>query len=159
MVLAMFQADVPLLDLVLRAVVVYGFVSVMLRLGGNKQLGDMYPADLVLILLVSNSVQNSMNAGDNSLVGGLVSAAVLFLINYLISKGSNRFKFLSRVLEGTPKILVHNGKLNSELLKKENLSREELLRALRANGLVSIDQARYVILEPNGKFSVIPLEK
>src|SRR5512142_3409239 len=107
----MLNVAVPIWELVLRSVVVYGFLILILRLTGKRQVGQLAPFALVLLLVLSNAVQNSMNAGDNSLVGGLVSAATLVGLNYGVGALTFRSKRLEAVIEGRPQVLIHNGKL------------------------------------------------
>lgn len=104
----MFHIAVAWWELVVRAAVVYVFLLVLLRLTGKRQVGQLAPFDLVLLLVLSNAVQNSMNAGDNSLIGGLVSAATLVLLNYLVAFATWRNKKLETLIEGKPEILIHN---------------------------------------------------
>src|SRR5215831_17936089 len=107
----MLNLAVPIWELILRSVVVYGFLLVLLRLTGKRQVGQLAPFDLVLLLVLSNAVQNSMNGGDNSLVGGLISATVLVALNFAIGYATFRSKRLEAIVEGHPQVLVHNGKL------------------------------------------------
>ena len=98
-------------ELVLRALLVYAAVLLLLRLGGKREIGQMAPFDLVLLLLVSNAVQNAMNAGDNSLTAGLILAVSLVVINYLIGLGVARSKRFATIVEGEPQLLVRDGLL------------------------------------------------
>src|SRR5437773_6947943 len=105
----MWTIDVPhWTDFIVRAVVVYGFLIVLLRLTGRRQVGQLAPFDLVLLLVLSNAVQNSMNGGDNSLVGGLLSATTLVVLNWLVGLATFRSRRLEAVIEGRPQVLVHN---------------------------------------------------
>src|SRR5215467_9457975 len=112
----MLNLAVPIWELILRSVVVYAFLLVLLRLTGKRQVGQLAPFDLVLLLVLSNAVQNSMNGGDNSLVGGLVSAATLVLLNGAIGLATYRSKRLEGLIEGRPQLLIHNGKLYDKVL-------------------------------------------
>ena len=105
----MWNLTVPLWELVLRSAVVYGFLIALLRLTGKRQIGQLAPFDLVLLLVLSNAVQNSMNGGDNSLVGGLVSAVTLVALNYGIGYATFRSKRLKGLIEGRPQVIIHNG--------------------------------------------------
>ena len=98
----MFDLAVPLWELVLRAVAVYAFLLLMLRLTGKRQVGQLAPFDFVLLLILSNAVQNSMNAGDNSLVGGLVSAATLVALNYFTGLATFRSRRIEKIVDGEP---------------------------------------------------------
>src|SRR5215475_10336116 len=107
----MWNMAVPWWELVVRSVVVYGFLLILLRVTGKRQVGQLAPFDLVLLLVLSNAVQNSMNAGYNSLIGGLLSALTLVLINFGVGLITWRSKKLASLIEGRPEILIHNGKL------------------------------------------------
>jgi len=150
----MFQMSIPWWEFLVRAVVVYGFLLVILRVGGKRQLGQLSSFDFVLILVVSNALQNSMNGGDNSLVGGLLSAAALVALNLAAAWTSRRNKKLERMLDGVPQVLIHNGTIYDRALRAENISREELEAALREAGTGQVMDVHLAILETNGKISV-----
>src|SRR5260221_14301477 len=107
----MLNLAIPIWELVLRSGVVYAFLLLLLRLTGKRQIGQLAPFDLVLLLVLSNAVQNSMNGGDNSLVGGLVSAATLVALNYGIGYATFKGKRLEGLIEGRPQVIVHNGRI------------------------------------------------
>src|SRR5512140_1675566 len=107
----MWNISVPWWELIVRSAAVYVFLLVLIRITGKRQVGQLAPFDLVLLLVLSNAVQNSMNAGDNSLVGGLISASTLIGLNYLVGVATYRSKKLESVIEGQPQVLIHNGKL------------------------------------------------
>ena len=150
----MFNLSVPLWEIALRAVVVYAFLLLLLRVGGRRQIGQLSPFDFVLVLVVSNALQNSMNGGDNSLVGGMVSAAVLVALNFAIARFASRSRKAERVLEGVPRVLMHNGRIYEEVLSSESLTHEELERALRAAGACDASEVHFAILETTGQISV-----
>src|SRR5690349_23474953 len=102
----MWNLSVPIWVLVVRSVVVYAFLIVLLRLTGKRQIGQLAPFDLVLLLVLSNAVQNSMNGGDNSLIGGLVSASTLIAMNYGIGQATFRNKRLEAIVEGRPQLII-----------------------------------------------------
>lgn len=151
----MLNMSVPWWEFVVRALVVFGFLLLALRVTGKKQIGQLAPFDLVLLLVLSNAVQNSMNAGDNSLVGGLVSAATLLALDYFFGWITFKNKRASRILEGRPEVLIHNGKIFEAALKKEYISHNTLEEALRKEGVYSIQDVHYAILENSGAISVI----
>src|SRR6476619_866579 len=103
----MFEMAVPWWEFVVRGVVVYGFLVILLRITGKRQIGQLSPFDLVLLLIISNAVQNSMNAGDNSLIGGLISAASLVAINYVLGLITFKSAKLEAIIEGRPQVLIH----------------------------------------------------
>ncbi len=152
----MWNLAVPWWELILRGVVVYGFMILLLRVTGKRQVGQLAPFDLVLLLVLSNAVQNSMNAGDNSLLGGLISATTLVAINYLVSYVTFRSKRMEAIIEGRPIVIVHNGKLFKDSLLKCQLTHHELDAALRENGCSCVSEVHMAILENNGSISVIP---
>jgi len=152
----MFHIGVPWWELVLRGVVVYAFLIVLLRLTGKRQVGQLAPFDLVLLLVLSNAVQNSMNAGDNSLIGGLLSATTLIVVNWLVGLATFRSKRLEAVIEGRPQVLIHNGVLYKDVLARAQLTRHELDAALRQNGCTCAEEVHTAVLENNGSISVTP---
>jgi uncharacterized membrane protein YcaP (DUF421 family) len=150
-----FNIAVSWWELVVRAAVVYVFLLVLLRVTGKRQVGQLAPFDLVLLLVLSNAVQNSMNAGDNSLVGGLISAATLVLLNYIVAIATWRNKKLEALIEGQPQILIHNGKLFQEVADKARLTHHEIQSALRRGGCTCVEEVHAAILENNGAISVV----
>lgn len=152
----MFNISVPWWELVVRSVVVYLFLLVILRITGKRQVGQLAPFDLVLLLVLSNAVQNSMNAGDNSLIGGLIAAATLIAINYLVAMLTFRNKRLEALVEGRPQVLVHNGRLYADAMNEARLTQHELNAALRQAGCLGLEDVRCAMLENNGSISVIP---
>ena len=155
----MWKMAIPWWEFVLRGSIVYGFLLVLLRVTGKRQVGQLAPFDLVLLLVLSNAVQNSMNAGDNSLVGGLVSATTLVGLNYLVGLATYNNKKLEAIIEGRPQLLIHNGKLFPYVLARAQLTHHELNAALRQSGCNCVDDVQSAILENNGSISVVPRHK
>jgi len=151
----MWNIAVPWWELIVRGVVVYAFLLALLRLTGKRQVGQLAPFDLVLLLVLSNAVQNSMNAGDNSLVGGLISATTLVGLNYLVGLATYRSKRLEAIVEGRPQVLIHDGKLFEEVMAGAKLTHHELQAALRQAGCTCVEEVRSAILENNGAISVV----
>lgn len=151
----MFKMSVAWWEFLIRGIVVYVFLIVLLRLTGKRQVGQLAPFDLVLLLVLSNAVQNSMNAGDNSLVGGLISAATLVLANWLVGFATYRSKRLEALVEGRPLVLIHNGQLYEKAMSRAQLTRHELDAALRQAGATSPQDVHSAILENNGAISVL----
>lgn len=151
----MFNLSVPWWELILRAVVVYVFLIVLLRVTGKRQVGQLAPLDLVLLLVLSNSVQNAMNGGDNSLAGGLISAAVLVGLNFALSALTYKNRRLESWLEGHPEIIVHNGKVLQEAMTRTKLTHRELNAAIREAGCATLDDVKLAVLENTGEISVI----
>lgn len=150
----MFDLSVPWWELILRALAVYLFLLLILRLTGKRQVGQLAPFDLVLLLVLSNAVQNSMNGGDNSLAGGLISAATLIVLNYGIGAATFHSRGLEKFIEGQPQILIHDGKLNHAVMKSAQLTTAELEGALRLAGCDGIQDCMTAVLEINGAISV-----
>ena len=142
-------------DFIIRAIVVYFFLLVLLRLTGKRQVGQLAPFDLVLLLVLSNAVQNSMNAGDNSVTAGLILAATLVGLNWLVGWATYQNHALEALIEGRPEILIHNGVLYEEILRREKLPHHELIAALRLAGCASVEEVRSAVLESNGNISVL----
>ncbi|PPC88362.1 MAG: DUF421 domain-containing protein [Methylotenera sp.] len=150
----MFDLSVPWWELVARGLVVYVFLIALLRLTGKRQIGQLSPFDLVLLLILSNAVQNSMNAGDNSLGGGLISATTLVAVNYLVGLITFKSKKLEAIIEGRPQVLIHQGKLYEEVMNEAKLTRQELDSTLRQSGYFEIKDIKLAILENNGSVTV-----
>ena len=147
--------ETSVLGLVLRAVVVYGFLLVALRIAGKRELAQMTSFDLILLLVISNAVQNSMNAGDNSLTGGIVSAVTLVAVNWLVAWATWRWRPIERFVEGSPVRVVTDGRVHSGTMRRELLTLAELRSALRKQGVASIGECKRVTLEPDGTLSVV----
>src|SRR5215470_3627238 len=150
----MWQMTVPLWELVVRGAAVYGFLLVLLRITGKRQIGQLAPFDLVLLLVLSNAVQNSMNGGDNSVIGGLISAATLVILNWVIGYATFRSKRLEQFVEGKPQIIIHDGHVYRDVMNRERLTQHELEAALRAAGCASVADVHFAVLENNGQISV-----
>ncbi len=141
--------------LILRSVVVYAFLLLALRLAGRRELAQMTSFDLILLLVISNAVQNSINAGDNSLTGGLVSAVTLVLLNWGVGWASYRWRRVERALQGRPVRIVTDGKIHFEEMRRELITLAELRSALRKQGIMRVADCEQVVLEPSGTLSII----
>ena len=150
----LFSLNVGVLDLVLRGIVVYLAVVLLLRISGKRQMGQMGATEFVAILLISNAVQNAMNGGDNSLVGGLILAVTLIALSALISFLTYKSRFFSSVFEGTPTLLIHKGKIVSSQLARELMRESELRALLRKQGIHDLRDIETAILEADGTLSV-----
>ncbi len=151
----MWSLSTPYWEFIIRAAIVYVFVMVVLRLAGKRQMGELAPFDFVLLLLLSNGVQNSMNGGDNTITAGLIITVTLVGLNSMIAWLAFKNKEIEKVVEGRPEILVHNGYLYSDVLKRNQITHHELNDALRQNDCTSLDDVRLAVLETNGQISVI----
>src|SRR5258706_11059869 len=152
----MWSIAVPWWELVLRSVVVYAFLLALLRITGKRQVGQLAPFDLVLLLVLSNAVQNAMNAGDNSLIGGLISATTLVLLNMGVGLVTYKNKRMEALVEGRPEVLIHNGRLFEDVMAKAKLTHHELNSALRQSGCACVQEVHSAILENNGSITVTP---
>lgn len=153
------HSELPIVNLMLRGAVVFLSVLLLLRISGKRQLGQMSASEFVAILLISNAVQNSMNGGDNSLVGGLVLAIVLIALSWLVSWLTYRSVFLSSVFEGTPTLLIHNSRLVRANLRKEKLNNSDLKVLLRKQGIHDFATVKTAILEADGTLSVTKINE
>ncbi len=147
--------DIPLLEKLARSVIVYLFLLAAFRLAGKRQLGQLTPFDLVVVLIISNVLQNAMIGNDNSLGGGLLGATMVLLLNALVAWLTFRYKRAERIIEHGPTVLVKHGRILRENLRRERLSMPELRRALRKEGVIALHDVRYAILEEDGHVSVL----
>jgi len=150
----MWTLAIPWWEFILRCFLVYVFLILLLRLTGKRQIGQLAPFDLVLLLVLSNSVQNSMTGGDNSVLGGFLAAGTLVGLNYLVGKATFRSKRIEEIIEGRPQVLIHNGKLFEDVMASAQLTHHEIDAALRQVGCMSIDGVHCAILENNGSITV-----
>jgi uncharacterized membrane protein YcaP (DUF421 family) len=141
-----------------RPAVVYLFLVVLLRIFGKRELAQLNPFDLVVLLSLSNTVQNAIIGNDNSLTGGLIGAVTLLGLNYLVVRFLFRHRRLDQLLEGEPTVLIDKGKILEKNLAAELLSRSELVTVLHRQGFSSIDEIEQCVLEPGGTFAIKPKE-
>jgi uncharacterized membrane protein YcaP (DUF421 family) len=149
----------PYLDIIIRSASVYLFMVIALRVFGKKELSQLNTADVILILLISNAVQNAMVGNDTSLWGGLAAAMVLFVINYILKKLMYRYKKFSNLMQEKPEILIHNGNLDFKILSKLNITSDELKEAMREHGIEHFTDVKLAMLEIDGNISIISGEK
>ncbi len=150
----MFLLPLPILEKLLRPVIVYLALVLLLRLFGKRELAQLNPFDLVVLLSLSNTVQNAIIGDDNSVTGGLIGAFSLLAINWLVVRVLFRSRKLTKVIEGRATVLVTNGQIDQRALQRESLTREELLDVIHRQGFEDFDQVRRCELEPNGTFYV-----
>ena len=144
-----------LLEIALRTATIYLLILLGLRLSGKREVGQMTPFDLTLLLLLSNSVQNAMTGPDTSLVGGAVAAVVLLVLNFLLAEVSGINRRFRSVIQGSPTLLIHNGTLIMAHCAKEHISVDEVHRALREHGVGNIQDVALAVLEVDGSISVL----
>jgi len=150
----MFHLHLPLVEKMLRPVIVYLCLVVFLRLFGKRELAQLNPFDLVVLLSLSNTVQNAMIGDDNSVTGGVIGAFSLLAINWLLTLVLFRMPKLDKVVEGTETVLIRHGKVDKEAMKKEALTELELKSVIHKQGLNSFSEVERCVLEPNGTFYV-----
>lgn len=144
------------IEVALRTAVVYLFLVVILRLAGRREVGQMSILDLVVILIIANSVQNAMIGENTTLGGGLISATTLIVLDRLLNTVLHRSATLSRVFEGEPILLVSGGRILPSALGRASIDRAELDAALRAHGVATVHDVSLAVLETDGSISVIP---
>jgi uncharacterized membrane protein YcaP (DUF421 family) len=149
---------VPWYEILLRTFVVYMTVLVLLRVAGKRELGQMTPFDLVVILIIANAVQNAMTGGDNSLIGGILAAGTLTVVNIAVGRWGSRVPFFRRLVASEPTLLLRDGKPLQEALDRERIDREELEMAARQHGIAELADVTAAVLEEDGSISIIPKE-
>jgi uncharacterized membrane protein YcaP (DUF421 family) len=147
------------LQIALRTAVIYLVVLIGVRLSGKREVGQMTPFDLTLLLLLSNSVQNAMTGPDTSLIGGVVAASTLLLMNYLVGSFSSADPRFRRVVEGEPSLLIHDGKVIESHMAKEHISMDELERAVREHGIAECKDVALAVLEVDGSISCLKYDE
>lgn len=150
----MFHVPVPIVEKILRPVIVYLCLIIFLRLFGKRELAQLNPFDLVVLLSLSNTVQNAMIGDDNSVSGGIVGAFSLLTVNWLLTWLLFRAPKVNHALEGSPTTLIRGGEVDVAALKRECLTSEELISVLNKNGFNNPAEVEVCILEPNGTFYV-----
>ena len=145
----------PYLDIVLRSVSVYFFMVIALRIFGKKELSQLNASDIVLILLISNAVQNAMVGSDVSLEGGIIAAFSLFFINYIFKKVILKSKFVKNLIQEKPEILIHDGKIDFKTVSKLGITSDELDEVIREHGVENYKFVKLAMLEINGNISII----
>jgi len=151
----MFHLGVPVAEKMLRPVVVYAFLVVGLRLAGKRELAQLNPFDLIVLLTLSNTVQNAIIGDDNSVTGGLLGAATLLGVNALVVRFLYRHERLERLVEGEADVLIEDGKIRRDRLKTELITLPELESAAHKQGFASLDEVDRAVLEPGGTVSFI----
>lgn len=154
MIESMFHLHLPILEKLLRPMIVYLFLIGFLRLFGKRELAQLNPFDLVVLLSLSNTVQNAMIGDDNSVTGGIIGAFALLAINWLLTLVLFKSPKLDQVVEGTATILIQHGIVDEAALKKEALTHIELKSVIHKQGFDDYSQVEKCVLEPNGTFYV-----
>ena len=150
----MFQLPLPILEKLLRPAIVYLALVVLLRIFGKRELAQLNPFDLVVLLSLSNTVQNAIIGNDNSVSGGIIGAVSLLAINWLVVRMLFRSPRLTRMFEGRATVLIRNAQVDLKALQRESLTQEELIEVVHRQGFESIRNVRRCELEPNGTFYI-----
>ncbi len=148
----MFVLALPVAEKMARPIIVYVFLIAALRIFGKRELAQLNPFDLVVLLCLSNTVQNAIIGEDNSVIGGLIGAFTLLLTNYLVVRFLFRHRRLDQIIEGAPSALIENGKINQRALTRELLTESELLTVAHRQGFASLHEIERCVLEPGGTF-------
>jgi uncharacterized membrane protein YcaP (DUF421 family) len=154
----MFALPLPFAEKLLRPVIVYLVLVALLRVFGKRELAQLNPFDLVVLLSLSNTVQNAIIGDDNSVTGGVIGAFSLLAINYLLVRVLFRSPRLTRMLEGRSAVLVRDGQIDRRALERESLTHEELIEAIHRQGFEHVHEVRCCQLEPNGSFYIEAVE-
>ena len=151
----MFAIGLPIAEKMLRPLIVYAFLIVGLRLAGRRELAQLNPFDLVVLLTLSNTVQNAIIGDDNSVTGGLIGAATLLLVNYIVVRFLYTHEHLEQIVEGEPDALIEGGVIREDRMKKELLTRAELETAAHRQGFASLQEIERAVIEPGGTISFL----
>ena len=151
----MFEMTADWWEIIVRVVLVYAGLLFMVRLSGKRQLGQLAPMDLLTLLLVSETVSPALTGEDSSVTGGMLAAGTLFVLTFIIALLAFRFRGFEAISEGTPRVLISDGRLDESLMASERITVQELGTALRMNGVSSMDQVMLAMVEPSGVISFI----
>ncbi len=151
-----FNLHLAIDEKILRSLLVFIFLAVALRLGGKRELGQLNVLDLAVLLLVSNALQNALIGNDNSVTGGVIGASTLFVANYLFVRLTFSNARARRILEGTPRVLLRNGRPDHDALRKEAITETELVNVVLEKGFSELSDVGLVVLETNGQMVVLP---
>lgn len=154
----LMQLDVPVVEKIVRTIAVYLFLVAGLRVFGKRELGQLNPLDIIILLMLSNTVQNAIIGTDDSLLGGLIGAGALFVANAALVRLAFRFPRLRRLIEGRSEEIIRDGKLNRRVLEENSISRDELAAAARKNDVASLDEVEIARLEVSGDISFVKRE-
>ena len=152
---ALFHPDVSILEKIIRPILVYFFLIISLRLAGKRELAQLNPFDLVVLLTLSNTVQNAIIGSDNSVTGGIIGAITLLAVNYIVVRFLYSHENLDRIIEGDAELLIENGRLRQDNLRKELITVIELEEAAHKQGFASLNLIDRAVLEPGGTISFV----
>jgi len=152
----MFSMGLPVAEKILRPLLIYGFLVVALKLTGKRELAQLNPFDLVVLLILANTVQNAIIGDDNSVSGGVIGATALLAANFFVVRFLFEHPKLDEFVEGEPELLIENGQIRQDQLRRELITLPELEQAGRRQGIDSLEQVQRAVLEPGGAISFIP---
>lgn len=147
-----------LVEIIIRTGIIYLVVLVGVRITGKREVGQMTPFDLTLLLLLSNAVQNAMTGPDTSVAGGIIAALTLLILNYTVAELSGANRRFRKLVQGSPSLLIHNGQLVEAHLAKEHITVDEVQRACREHGIASIHDVALGVLEIDGSISLLKFD-
>ena len=150
-----FPGAPVLLQIALRTLTVYVIVLVGVRLSGKREVGQMTPFDLTLLLLLSNAVQNAMTGPDTSIIGGATAAITLLAVNYLVAEVAGRNRKVRKLLKGDPAVLIHNGQVMERIMTREHVSMDDIQQGLREHGIATLADVALAVLEVDGNISFL----
>ncbi len=151
----MWDISSPWWETIFRAAIIYAGLFMLFRFFGKKQQGQMSPFDLVLILIISESVSNGLSGGDDSLPTALICASTLMFLSYVVDFGAFKSRKIERLLDGEPQLIISEGKINKMVQNKAHITDDEINEILRHKNIEDIKQVKFAFLETNGKISVI----
>jgi uncharacterized membrane protein YcaP (DUF421 family) len=151
----LFIPDISFVEKMIRPIIVYVFLVVGLRVAGKRELAQLNPFDLVVLLTLSNTVQNAIIGNDNSVSGGVIGATTLLIVNYIVVRFVFKYEAIDRLIEGEPDVLLENGAVNRDRLRRELITEAELCSAARKQGFETLDQVERAVLEPSGTISFV----
>ena len=151
----MWVFNQTLLEILLRTAIIYFVVLIGIRIAGKREVGQMTPFDLVLLLLIANAVQNAMTGPDTSVTGGLVAALTLLVLNGIVTATVHGNRRLRRWVQGSPTLLIHSGHIQHVNMEREHLTSDELFQALREHGISTVEEVHLAVLEVDGSISVL----
>lgn len=151
----MFVLGLPVIEKMFRPIVIYAFLIIGLRLSGKRQLAQLNPFDLVVLMTLANTVQNAIIGDDTTLTGGIIGAGTLLVVNYAVVRFLYSHRKIDHLIEGSPDVLIGDGQVRKDRLKKEFITLEELRAAAHRQGFASLDEVERAVLEPGGTLSFI----
>jgi uncharacterized membrane protein YcaP (DUF421 family) len=151
----LFPGGWVLLQIALRTLTVYAVVLIGVRISGKREVGQMTPFDLTLLLLLSNAVQNAMTGPDTSVIGGATAAVTLLGVNRIVAELASHNRKIRKVLRGDPAVLVHNGKMLERTMAREHVGADDLEEGLREHGIATIEEVALAVLEVDGNISFL----